>query len=232
MQGMKIMKEKAARKVWVDYLKVLGMVSIVWGHCAPTHFSSFAYAFDVQLFFWVSGYLTKNRFVPWGLFARKTWRTLLLPMLLICMIALCLSALMSRSSWMDLPKSMLLVLAGFHSFYGIAGCGAMWFVYSLIIIRGVHNLMVSHPKYQPFLYLIFMSLAFWWQSQGYNTASAWINVLQAYLFFCLGNWCANGLLAKLRDKLTPFTPPPPRLSDMEKCNSDSLNNWGVCAGSD
>lgn len=229
MQGMKTMQEKKARKVWVDYLKVLGMVLIVWGHWAPTHLSAFAYAFDVQLFFWVSGYLTKNRFVPWGQFARKTWCSLLLPMLLICMIALCLSALMGRSSWIDLPKSMLLVLAGFHSFDGIAGCGAMWFVYSLIIIRGVHNLTVSHPKYQPFLCLVSISLAVWWQTQGYDAASAWIDVLLAYPFFCLGNWCANGILAKLRDKLALFT--PPHISDMENCNSDSLNNGSIYAGS-
>lgn len=67
-----------ARKYWIDYAKVLGMVLIVWGHCAPTHFSSFVYAFDVPLFFWVSGYLTKNTKTPWERFMPKLFRVLIL----------------------------------------------------------------------------------------------------------------------------------------------------------
>lgn len=75
MQEMKDVQLKPVRKVWVDYVKVLGMVLIVWGHCSPSHLSAFAYAFDVQLFFWVSGYLTKNKILPWRGFFAKSLRT-------------------------------------------------------------------------------------------------------------------------------------------------------------
>lgn len=207
MQGMNVMQGRMPRKVWIDYLKVLGMVLIVWGHCAPAHLSAFAYAFDVQLFFWVSGYLTKNKFVPWEQFVKKIWQTLFVPMLLICLIALCLSAMMGRCSWTDLPESLLLVLSGFHSFDDVAGCGAMWFVYSLMVIRTIHNLTVLHRKWQPWLCLLFLSLAILWRLYGVETASAWIDVLLAYPFFCLGNMCANGMFEKIQNRIASFTPP-------------------------
>lgn len=48
------------RKAWIDWLKVLGMFFIVWGHMFPPHVSDLLYAFSVPLFFMTSGYLQPN----------------------------------------------------------------------------------------------------------------------------------------------------------------------------
>lgn len=52
-------------------------------------------------------------------------RCALVPMMLICLIALCLSAVMERNEWTNLPCSLALVLTGFHSYDSTSGCSAM-----------------------------------------------------------------------------------------------------------
>lgn len=211
MQGIKdIQPIKPVRKVWVDYAKVLGMVLIVWGHCAPSHLSAFAYAFDVQLFFWVSGYLTKNKVLTWHDFLSKSLRTLFVPMLLICMIALCLSAMMGRSEWTNLPYSLVLVLAGFHSLDGVPGCGAMWFVYTLMLIRVIHNLTAGKYKLQFIISIAFLCSAMIFNRLGIEVANAWVDLLLAYPFFFIGNLCANTGSLWLKNRLVQITPPTKR----------------------
>lgn len=204
---MESLKNKTERKIWIDYVKVLGMVLIVWGHCSPSHLSAFAYAFDVPLFFWVSGYLTKNKVLPWKDFSLKILMTLIVPMLLICLIALCVSALLGRCQWSNLPMSLLLVLSGFHSWNGLSGCGAMWFVYSLMIIRVIHNMTAGKYKIQLLLSILFLVACSFIAKQEQGIANAWIDVLIAYPFFFLGNWCANIGYGCIVNRLPRITPP-------------------------
>lgn len=204
---METLKNKPERKIWIDYVKVLGMVLIVWGHCSPSHLSAFAYAFDVQLFFWVSGYLTKNKVLPWKKFNLKILMTLIVPMLLICLIALCLSALLGRSQWSNFPMSLLLVLSGFHSWNGLPGCGAMWFVYSLMIIRVIHNMTAGKYKIQLLLSVLFLVACTFIAKQELGITNAWVDVLIAYPFFFIGNWCANVGNNHIVNKLAGITPP-------------------------
>lgn len=48
------------RKNWVDWAKVLGMFFIIYGHCFPETMTNFVYAFNVPVFFLISGYLCKK----------------------------------------------------------------------------------------------------------------------------------------------------------------------------
>lgn len=48
------------RKNWIDWMKVLGMFFIVWGHSWPESMCPFIYAFNVPVFFLISGYLSKR----------------------------------------------------------------------------------------------------------------------------------------------------------------------------
>lgn len=205
---MKTLKNDSERKIWIDYVKVLGMVLIVWGHCSPSHLSAFVYAFDVPLFFWVSGYLTKNKVLLWRDFTRKTFLALVVPMVLICLIALLFSALLGRSQWSNFPMSLLLVLSGFHSWDGLPGCGAMWFVYSLVIIRVVHNMTAGKYKIQLLVSVFFLIACAFISKQEMGIGNAWVDVLMAYPFFFLGNWCANVGYSTIVHRLLGFPPPP------------------------
>ena len=67
MQYKPFIKEKTImtnikeRKNWIDWMKAVGMLMIVWGHCFPDGgVSEFLYAFNVPLFFIISGYLTRR----------------------------------------------------------------------------------------------------------------------------------------------------------------------------
>lgn len=48
------------RKVWINWAKVLGMLAIIYGHCFPEGMSNFIYAFNVPVFFLISGYLCRG----------------------------------------------------------------------------------------------------------------------------------------------------------------------------
>lgn len=45
---------------FIDWMKAIGMFSIVLGHFFPPTIQYFTYAFSVQLFFFVSGFLFKK----------------------------------------------------------------------------------------------------------------------------------------------------------------------------
>lgn len=47
------------RQGWIDWMKVLGMLFIVWGHSSPKICSDFIYTFSVPLFFIMAGYLSR-----------------------------------------------------------------------------------------------------------------------------------------------------------------------------
>ena len=73
------------RKVWIDWMKALGMLLIIWGHCFPVGLTSFVYAFSVPLFFVISGYLSKRE-ESLKVFWKKNFRSLIVPYLLLCLI--------------------------------------------------------------------------------------------------------------------------------------------------
>ena len=54
-----IIKTEKQRQGWIDWVKVLGMLFIVWGHSSPKLFSDFVYTFSVPLFFIMAGYLSR-----------------------------------------------------------------------------------------------------------------------------------------------------------------------------
>ena len=45
------------RYYWIDWMKVIGMFLIIWGHFFPKFSNVIIYSFNVPLFFCISGYL-------------------------------------------------------------------------------------------------------------------------------------------------------------------------------
>ena len=73
------------RKIWVDWAKALGMYTIIYGHCFPETMSNFIYAFNVPVFFIISGYLCKkeqNFSTCWN----KTLHNLIIPYYILAFI--------------------------------------------------------------------------------------------------------------------------------------------------
>lgn len=121
------------RKNWVDWAKVLGMFFIIYGHCFPETMTNFVYAFNVPVFFLISGYLCKKEptvKVCW----HKTLHSLVIPYYILAFIKVMGGTIkhLADGQWV---YSVIAVLGGFHSLNDMPGCSNLWFVFSLIIIK-------------------------------------------------------------------------------------------------
>ncbi len=122
------------RIAWIDWMKVLGISLIVYGHFFTVGYH-YVYVFVVPLFFMLSGFLFKREanFV----FFSKLWNNLVCPMLIICVLNFvcgCVRALAEGTFelwWV--PRFFLNVLIGEHG--GFVGVGICWFVYTLVLLK-------------------------------------------------------------------------------------------------
>lgn len=151
------------RKIWVDWFKVIGMVCIIWGHMFPYHFTDFVYSFSVPAFFWASGYLASTN-ADKKTFLKKLWNSLVVPYLLICAVNVVLCVIIFHNHYLTFHgvfKSLVAIPLGMQSFpdNSAIGIGAMWFVYTLAVIKIIH----CFTKKEVLAVLSVLSLlAVWW----------------------------------------------------------------------
>lgn len=125
--------EAIGRKNWIDWMKAIGITAVVWGHFFPEGMSGFIYAFNVPLFFVVSGYLTRQD-RGFKESAGKVAVGLAIPYILLALIKVAGYAIKhiadGKALW-----ALLFLLVGVHDYNGISGCNNLWFVYTLILIK-------------------------------------------------------------------------------------------------
>ena len=168
----------ANRLYFIDWMKVLGMYCIVAGHFFPPY-NTFLYTFSVPLFFFVSGYLCRPQSVL--NFWVKLFRGLIVPMLLFFII---LNALLIAAKGIDNRGGY-----GNLLYLGLIGeqnaLGAMWFVYTLCIVKVLFQ-YVQSIKINIILSVCFLVLAYYINQRDIYIANAWVNVLLAHPFFLFG----------------------------------------------
>lgn len=164
-------------------MKVIGIFIVVWGHCFPEGLTPFVYAFNVPVFFVLSGYLTRDTHAP--NYYGKLATTLIVPYGLLALIKAAGFMLKHLADGKALV-SLLLLVTGFHSYEDVSGCSNLWFVYSLIIIKAVFP-RISHRVSRLFvLSMVSFALALAWQQLGTGLCWAVPNVLLAFPFYALG----------------------------------------------
>lgn len=121
------------RKIWIDWAKTLSIFAIVWGHCFPEGLCGFIYAFNVPVFFIISGYLC-HREVSFGKCFDKTLHNLIIPYFILAAIKVAGPVIkhIGDGEWI---WSVAAVIGGFHSLNDAPGCSNLWFVYSLVIVK-------------------------------------------------------------------------------------------------
>ncbi len=177
------------RKIWIDWAKTLSIFAIVWGHCFPEGLCGFIYAFNVPVFFIISGYLC-HREASFGKCFDKTLHNLIIPYFILAVIKVAGPVIkhIGDGEWI---WSVAAVLGGFHSLNDAPGCSNLWFVYSLVIVKLLFQ--VSSGKRD-----IALAMACLAGAVVYNDILhlewrwAVSNCLLAYPFFIIGN--------SLRDK--------------------------------
>ena len=173
------------RIIWVDWAKVLGMFAIIYGHCFPETMSNFIYAFNVPVFFIISGYLCKkeaNYSTCWG----KTLHNLIIPYFILAFIKVA-GAIFNHIGDGQWIWSVLAVLGGFHKLNDAAGCSNLWFVYSLIIIKLVYQAAGRKTN----LLLCLLCIVGAWAYNNYLTIElrwAVTDCMLAFPFFLLGRY--------------------------------------------
>ena len=180
------MSQTKNRKVWVDWMKTLGMLTIIWGHCFPDGMSAFVYAFNVPVFFLISGYLTHQE-TSMKVCFEKTLHNLIIPYFILAFIKAAgyMFAHLSDGQWL---WSVLAILGGFHQLHDAYGCSNLWFVYTLILIKFIYQLLPNHR-----LLLSCLCIGGAVVYNQYESDLAWsaVNVLVALPFFMLGNYIAS-----------------------------------------
>lgn len=171
-------------KNWVDWMKALGMLFIIWGHAFPETFSPFIYSFNVPLFFIVSGYLYK-RSETFTVFLKKNYISLIIPYLLLCLIKDFSHIIKFYNDFPELLKLPIGVLSGFHTFMDAPAAKNLWFVYTLFIIKVLFQL--TKNKKQLILLTIFcVAASLICGCLNFHPAWAVTDVFLALPYFFLG----------------------------------------------
>lgn len=176
------------RKNWVDWAKVLGMFTIIYGHCFPETMSNFIYSFNVPIFFIISGYLCKkekNFSTCWN----KTLHNLIIPYYILAFIKVA-GAIFKHIDDGQWIWSILAVLFGFHTLNEAPGCSNLWFVYSLIIIKVIYQIA---GKKSNLLLGGACLLGAWLYNYYLNIELRWAitDCMLAFPFFLLGSYISQ-----------------------------------------
>lgn len=175
-------------------MKATGMFMIVWGHCFPDGgVSEFLYAFNVPLFFIISGYLTKREpsmSVCWD----KCLHNLVIPYFILSLIKVAGFILkhLDDGLW---AWSLFGVTFGFHSINGASGCGNLWFVYALIVIKLIFQLFARGRSSMLILCILSLGGAVTYNLCGVEMAWGVADAMLALPFFMLGHLFSSFLNA-------------------------------------
>ena len=174
------------RLIWIDWMKSIGMLLVIWGHCFPEVMSGFIYAFNVPVFFVVAGYLTKHE-QSTRVFFSKILNGLVVPYFILAIIKAAgyIFNHLDDGQWL---WSIFAIVAGFHQLHDAAGCSNLWFVYTLIIIKVIFQFFPDRRALLSFLAIL---CALVYNHFDLNQPWSVTNVMLALPFFMLGNYCTD-----------------------------------------
>lgn len=186
-QGDSIAVERPTN--WIDWTKALSMLFIIWGHLSPDKLNDFVYSFSVPSFFLISGYLFKT--CTFHDFWKKNIRSLIVPYSLLGLTLIAFFAIVKAYfGGLEIsffPWSALAFALGDQN--GIEtgiGCQALWFVYTLMLIKIIANTIKSIFKIHAAVSVIFLSIAAILHNIHIELFSSYANVLVSYPFFAIG----------------------------------------------
>ena len=182
------MQTNSKRINWIDWMKTIGMFTIVWGHCFPNGgIDSFLYAFNVPLFFIISGYLIKRE-ENFSVCFNKCLHNLIIPYFILAFIK-CAGPLIKHIGDGQSIWSLIGIFGGFHSINGASGCNNLWFVYTLIIIRFIYQ-GITNTHGKMLIASLLCIVGAWIYNAVLHLELMWAvtNVMLALPFFMLGNY--------------------------------------------
>lgn len=191
------------RKNWIDWMRAFGMLLIVWGHTFPTDVTPFIYSFNVPLFFIVSGFLFKQE-ASFGTMLKKNWHSLILPYLLLCLIKDFSHFIKHYDDFNELILTPLGILSGFHTFFDAPAAKNLWFVYTLILLKVIFQLVGN--KNINFIVTLLLSFVGIYICHIYNYHPMWAvtNTFLALPFFMLGYLISSKNYTTILDNVVAY----------------------------
>ncbi len=171
------------RIVWLDWMKVLAILSIIWGH----FFSAghlYLYVFSVQVFCVISGFLYK-RYPNWMVCIKKCFWQLFVPTVILSLIMQleaylrCLA--MGKTYEISWPWFFEWLLLG-HRWC----MGPCWYFYSLIVMRLIMQVLPEKKWVYALLFAALSAGAVYLNSLDVEVSNANVNVLVCMPFFLIG----------------------------------------------
>ena len=171
------------RLLWLDWMKVLAILSIIWGH----FFSEghvYLYVFSVQVFCVISGFLYKKAY-DWVTCIKKCFWQLFVPTFIMSIVMqmeaylrCCAMGLSYDISWPWFFQWLLL---------GHRWCmGPCWYFYSLIIMRLIMQVLPEKKWAYAILFVALSVGAIYLHSTGIEVSNANTNILVCMPFFLIG----------------------------------------------
>ncbi len=140
------------------------------------------YVFSVQLFFIVSGFLSKP--IATKLFWNKLWQQLIVPMLLLSVLGIgitaCKNIISGTFSTNGVVKNIIAILYGDQR-----TLGGLWFVYTLIFAKFIGQ--ISNLKIKGIIAVACLIIAYYYNNYTNTTIqNSILNICTAYPMFFLG----------------------------------------------
>jgi fucose 4-O-acetylase-like acetyltransferase len=192
----------AGRILWIDFAKVLGIWLVYLGHSRISSFAiQYIYAFHMPLFFFISGFLEKEKNIGETLI--HGIKTLIIPYVLLYMLKY-LTWLPSRIVFhreifegkSKITELFFNPMAGIINAFGLNKTewtivfGASWFLITLFYIKIVHAVIKKITKRKLIIYLMcnvpMIILLVVLKNKEIGTILHITNVLMAFPFFSLG----------------------------------------------
>ena len=185
------------RYAYIDLAKALGMLAVIWGHIHTSGESFvFVYAFDIPLFFFLSGMMFKNEKYDtlWKLVKNRA-KTLLLPYVIFSIatwlvwVGYNLVLHNDVNYFAPLLQTVIAQGSGGYLVHNVP----LWFVTCLFVVEVLYYFICKLPDIWSVLicaacaglgyWMLNNSLSFDFTKLPWNIESA----LSAILFYCLGN---------------------------------------------
>ena len=171
------------RIVWLDWMKVLAILSIIWGH----FFSAghlYLYVFSVQVFCMISGFLYRKS-PNWMICIKKCFWQLFIPTVILSVIMQleaylrCLA--MGKTYDISWPWFFEWLLLG-HRWC----MGPCWYFYSLIVMRLIMQILPEKKWVYALLFAALSAGAVYLNSLDVEVSNANVNILVCMPFFLVG----------------------------------------------
>ena len=183
MHEMESNKLVVERIVWLDWMKVLAILSIIWGHFFSSGYL-YLYVFSVQVFCVISGFLYKKS-PNWKTCLQKCFWQLFVPTVIMSLIMQMEDLV--RCWYMGKEVYFPWIWYIKWLFLGNRWCmGPCWYFYSLMIVRLIMQLFPQKRWLYVFLFLLFSFAVVSYSFLGIKVSNAIVNVLVFMPFFLFG----------------------------------------------